>query len=186
MEISDASRRDDGELVRAALDGSEVAFRELVRRYQDSLYRHAERMTGRSDDAEDIVQAAFVKAYHSLRSCRQPDRIGGWLFRICANACKDHQKAKRRAHLSLDQVPALAAEGGNPEAALDRTDMREAIDLALAELAPDQREAFLLKHIEGRSYDEMSELLGVSVPALKMRVHRAREELQDLLESYRR
>lgn len=184
MVIQDSDGRDDGELVRDAIEGSQAAFGVLVSRYQDVLYRHAERMTGRPDEAEDIVQASFIKAFRSLGSCRNPEKVGGWLFRICANACKDHQKGRRRAHVSLDQAPAVAAERGNPEASLDRRELRNAIERALDQLAADQREAFVLKHVAGRSYEEMSELLGVSVPALKMRVHRAREELRFLLGSH--
>jgi RNA polymerase sigma-70 factor (ECF subfamily) len=186
MGTAEPRHRSDGELVSEALKGSQPAFGELVRRYQDLLYRHAERMTGRADDAEDVVQATFIKAHRSLRTCRNPDRVGAWLFRIGSNACKDFLKGRKRASISLDEVPELPAEHGNPDDSLERTRMRGEIDRALQRLAADQREAFLLKHVEGSSYDEMSQILGVSVPALKMRVHRAREELQVLLRAYER
>ncbi len=186
MGIPDASRRSDGELVRRALGGSESAFAELVRRYQDLLYRHAERMIGRPDDAEDAVQAAFIKAHRRLKSCRDPDRFGAWLFRIGSNACKDYLKSRRRLTVSLDDAPAVLAQRGNPDHSLDRRNMREAIDGALERLPVEQREAFLLKHVEGLSYVEISEMLDVSVPALKMRVHRARDELKVLLRMYDR
>lgn len=186
MEMSEPSGHSDGDLVRAALAGSEVAFGELVRRYQDILYRHAERMTGRGDDAEDIVQSAFIKAYAKLRRCRDPEKVGAWLFRIGANACKDFLKSRRRRDLSLDDIPQMSGEEGDPERSLNRTLVVGEIERALRRLPLEQREAFLLKHVEGRSYTEMADMLGASVPALKMRVHRAREELQVLLEAYRR
>jgi RNA polymerase sigma-70 factor (ECF subfamily) len=182
----DIRQHTDAELVEASLRGSHQAFGELVRRYQDVLYRHAERMTGRVDDAEDVVQATFIKAHQNLRSCRDPDRVGAWLFRIGANACKDFLKARRRSSVPLDEVPGLPARGGNPEEDVEVGRVRSQIERALRLLPADQREAFLMKHVEGWSYAEMAERLGASVSALKMRVHRARDELQVLLESYRR
>ena len=179
---AEARQQTDAELVRDSLAGSEAAFGEIVRRYQDLLYRHAERMSGGADDAEDIVQTALIKAHRSLAGCRNPGRVGAWLFRITANVCKDHLKGRRRSRLSLDDVPSLEAEFGDPGDALDRKGIRTRIDLALRRLPLEHREAFVMKHVEGLSYQEMGELLGVSVPALKMRVYRARDGLQELLE----
>jgi len=175
----------DAELVREAVQGSDRAFGELVRRYQDLLYRHAERMTGRQDDAEDVVQSAFIKAHRSLDKCRDPERVGAWLFRIGANACKDFLKS-RSDTVSLERVPGLPATADDPERDAELGSMRDQIERALQSLPAEQREAFVLKHVEGWSYVEMAEALSASVPALKMRVHRAREELQVLLESYGR
>jgi len=180
---SEIRNETDAELVRQALQGSDRAFGELVRRYQDLLYRHAVRMTGRADDAEDVVQSAFIKAHRSLRKCRDHDRVGAWLFRIGANACKDFLKS-RRATVPVHEAGDLEAPHGNPERETELGRVREEIDRALQSLAVEQREAFLMKHVEGWSYTEMAETLNVSVPALKMRVHRARDELQGLLRTY--
>lgn len=181
MRGEQARQRTDSELVRDTLDGSEQAYAELVRRYQDLLYRHAERMAGSPDEAEDIVQRAFIKAYRNLATCQNPDHVGAWMFRITANACKDHLKSRRGDGVAIEDVPGLAGEAGNPERALELLDLRSRIDSALHRLPADQREAFVMKHVEGMSYQEMGELLGASVPALKMRVHRARDDLQELL-----
>lgn len=174
--------RSDAELVEGSIQGSDGAFGELVRRYQDLLYRHAERMTGRPDEAEDVVQASFIKAHRGLATCRDPGKVGAWMFRICANACKDHLKTRRSDGVALDDLPGLAGDRGQPDRELARADLRREIEAALRRLADDQREAFLMKHVEGLAYEEMAEILEVSVPALKMRVHRAREELRVLLE----
>jgi RNA polymerase sigma-70 factor (ECF subfamily) len=176
--------RTDGQVVREILDGRSDSYGILVERYQDVLYRHAVRMTRTPDDAADIVQRALVKGFRRLRDCREPDRVGGWLFRITSNLCKDYLKDRRRDEVGLDDAPALVASRGNPETELDRTELGLVLERALARLSEDQREAFLLKHVEDRSYEEMSELLEVSVSALKMRVHRAREQLRDLLSEY--
>lgn len=175
----------DGDVVRRCLGGDTEIFAILVRRYQDVLFRHARGMLGADDDAADVVQQAFIRGYHKLRSCREPERVGGWLFRICANICRDHLKDPRRQNRPLDHVAPVEEAGDGPEEELELSRLGDAIEEALSALPEDQREAFLLKHVEGRSYQEMSELLGASVPALKMRVHRAREELTVLLEAYR-
>ncbi len=171
-------RESDAELVARAMAGSDAAFSVLVDRYNDLLYRHAERMLGQADDAEDVVQSAWIKAFRNLGKCRDPERFGAWVFRIGANACKDAVKAKRRENVPLDSVGEL--ESGDGDTAI-RVDQRRRLASALARLPADQREAFLLKHLEGWSYEEMADQLGVRVSALKMRVHRAREELQIFL-----
>lgn len=182
---SEIKHATDAELVRRALRGSDPAFGELVRRHQDVLFRHAVRMTGSPDDAADAVQSAFIKAHRGLGRCRDPERVGAWFFRIGANACKDLLKS-RRATVPVEEVAGLEAEEGDPEREAERSRVRSDIDRALDSLAVEQREAFVMKHVEGWSYTEMSEILDVSVPALKMRVHRAREELQGLLRSHAR
>jgi len=140
-------------------------------------------MTGRPDDAEDVVQSAFIKAHRNLRKCRDPERVGAWLFRIASNASKDYLKS-RRVTVPVENVSGLAATDGDPEREVSLGRVRSEIELALQSLPVEQREAFLMKHVEGWSYVEMSETLQVSVSALKMRVHRAREELQVLLQSH--
>lgn len=178
-----AERESDAVLVARAIAGSDAAFAALVDRYNDLLYRHAERMLGQADDAEDVVQSAWIKAFRNLRKCRDPERFGAWVFRIGANACKDAVKAKRRGIVPLESVAELES---NDRDTATRLDQRRRLASALARLAPDQREAFLLKHMEGWTYEEMADRLGVRVSALKMRVHRAREELQiTLLEESR-
>lgn len=169
----------DHDIIARVLAGDRNAFGSLVTRYSDPLYRHALGMTGSPDVAEDILQASFIKAYQHLAEVH--GRFDAWIFRIVANGCKDWLKNIRRTHLSYeedDQPSSLAT----PDEDLDRTELRSDLDNALAELAPSLREAFVMKHVEGRSYEEMADLLSTTVGALKMRVHRAREALQALLE----
>lgn len=170
----------DGEVVARVLDGDREAFRILVRRHEDALFAHAVRMTGQGDVAADVLQASLIKAYTSLDRCRDPDRFGAWAFRIVSNQCKDYLKNVRRRNVDLDAVEPVAGDF-DPESDLERGELRRRLDAALAGLAPEQREAFVMKHEEGRSYEEMATLLDVSVGALKMRVHRAREALVERL-----
>lgn len=169
----------DQEIIGRVIAGDRDLFATLITRYSDALYRHALGMTGSPDVAEDILQTSFIKAYHHLGEVR--GRFDAWLFRIVANGCKDWLKNIRRSHLSYDEDD-QPSNYNTPDEDLDRTELRQDLDGALAELAPSLREAFVMKHVEGRSYEEMADLLGTTVGALKMRVHRAREALQALLE----
>ena len=169
----------DQDIITRVLAGEREAFATLIGRYSDPLYRHALGMTGSPDVAEDILQTSFIKAYSHLSEVR--GRFDAWLFRIVANGCKDWLKNIRRTHLSYDEDDQPSGYA-TPDEDLDRTELRQDLDSALAELAPSLREAFIMKHVEGRSYEEMADLLSTTVGALKMRVHRAREALQDLLE----
>ena len=169
----------DQQIIGSVLAGDRDAFAVLIQRYSDPLYRHALGMTGSPDVAEDILQQSFIKAYNHLGEVR--GRFDAWLFRIVANGCKDWLKNIRRTHVSYeeDDQPSNYA---TPDEDLDRSELRRDLDQSLAQLAPSLREAFVMKHVEGRSYEEMADLLGTTVGALKMRVHRAREALQALLE----
>lgn len=170
------------QVVRDVLSGDREAYRLLVRRYGGVLHRHALRMSADPDVASDLVQRAFVKGYQRLHSCRDPDRVGAWLFRILANLCRDHLRSPRRRDVSLQSLAEVPQERSDPSDDAARSEVRDRIRDALGRLTPEQREAFVLKHVEGLSYEEMAAILEASVPALKMRVHRAREELRVLLE----
>ena len=169
----------DQAIIDRVLAGDQHAFSILIARYGDPLYRHAVGMTGSPDDAADILQNSFIKAFQHLGEVR--GRFDAWVFRIVANGCKDWLKNIRRTHLSYEEDDQPSGYE-TPEQELDRGELRGDLDRALAALPASLREAFVMKHVEGRSYEEMAELLETSVGALKMRVHRAREALQKLLE----
>ncbi len=175
--------RTDEQVVRDVLAGDRDAFRLLVRRYGDMLHGHALRMTGSPDDAADLVQQALVQGYRKLRRCREPARVGAWLFRILANLCKDHVRSRRR-EVPLTVVAGALRGGPNPETEAEGAEIRRRIWGALDALTPEQKEAFVLKHVEGRTYEEIAAVMDLSVASLKMRVHRAREALRGLLEEY--
>ena len=169
----------DARSIARVMAGDREAFAVLVTKYSDPLFRHALNMTGSPDVAEDIMQASFIKAYSHLGEVR--GRFDAWIFRIVANGCKDWLKNIRRSHVSYeedDQPSHLTT----PDEELDRSELRVDLDWALGQLSPSLREAFVMKHVEGRSYEEMADMLDSTVGALKMRVHRAREALQTLLE----
>lgn len=172
---------DDAELVRRVLAGEVEAYAALVERYRPRCGRFAVHMLGDAADAEEVVQEAFLRAYRALPRCRQPDRFGAWLLRILANRCRTARarRLRREQFVLLDDAAVGMASVPHPE---DRNAWREEIAAALARLAPEQREAFLLKHVEELGYEEMAEITGAGVSALKMRVKRACERLRDLLQ----
>ncbi len=176
--------RTDAQVVRDVLAGDRDAYRLLVRRYGDTLHGHALRMTGNSEEAADLVQRALVQGFQKLGRCREPQRVGAWLFRILANLCKDHVRSPRRTDVPLGQLSGVLQASSDPVADTERAEARGRIWGALNSLTPEQKEAFVLKHVEGRSYEEIAAVMDLSVAALKMRVHRAREALRGLLEEY--
>jgi RNA polymerase sigma-70 factor (ECF subfamily) len=176
--------RTDAQVVRDVLAGDRDAYRLLVRRYGDALHGHALRMARSQDEAADLVQQALVQGFRRLHTCREPERVGAWLFRILANRCKDHVRSPRRRDVPLAALAGVVRGPGDPEADAHAAETRKRVWSALEALTPEQREAFVLKHVEGRSYEEIAAVMDLSVASLKMRVHRAREALKGLLEEY--
>jgi RNA polymerase sigma-70 factor, ECF subfamily len=178
--LTGVNDRSDPELVAAAARGNVDAFAELSRRYRDTYSRFAVRMVGDRDEAEDVMQSAFIRAYRALDQCRDTNRFGAWLYQIVANECRSwvirrNRRARRvvRDEITLRDAPAMPSEGD---------DTLEDVQYALQQLDVDQREAFLMKHVEQLSYEEMAEITGDGISALKMRVKRACARLRLLLE----
>ena len=146
--------------------------------------RFAVRMLGSRDDADDALQSAFVRAYRKIGECRDPARFGAWLYQIVVNECRTlafrrdrRERRLVRDDVGLEQHAVVSSEGAQFEL--------EEIQRVLVELPLEQREAFVLKYVEELSYEEMSELTGVGVSALKMRVNRASQRLRQLLDPSR-
>lgn len=172
----------DADLVARVRAGDPDCYGELIRRHQRGLFHHAAGMTRDPDAAQDLVQDAFIVAYRRIGECRDPDRFGLWVFRILRNRALDHVKNIRRRSVPIETAN-LSATRGNPGVNAHRAELRDKLEAALDGLTPEMRDAFLMKHMEGRSYEEMADLAEASVSAMKMRVHRAREALRDALEA---
>lgn len=176
----------DGELVARVLEGDVDTYAFLVRKYQDAYFRFAVRMLGNRDDADDALQSAFVRAFRKLPECRDPARFGAWLYQIVVNECRTLAfRRDRRERRMVRDVQELDSALPEPTGEPARSTDLEEVQRAVAQLEPDQREAFLLKHVEDLSYEEISELTGAGVSALKMRVKRACERLRQLLDPTR-
>jgi RNA polymerase sigma factor (sigma-70 family) len=170
-------RGTDATLIARVLNGDQDSYTFLVHRYQDELFRYACGMGLDGDTASDMVQDAFVNAYRRLRECRNRDGFRSWLVRILRNRCLDHLKNVRRKELPLETA-AHASADARYDSALE---LRLALLDAFGTLPPALRDAFLLKHQAGYSYEELAKITRSSVSAAKMRVHRAREALRACL-----
>ncbi len=172
----------DAAIVRRVLAGDVEAFALLVDRNHARALQLATGLMGDADDAEDAVQEAFVRAYRHLGSYRERDRFGAWLLHIVVNQCRTHRSRNFRYVRSGSEPPldAVHASMGTAQE-VDAAAEREELAYALAKLAPDQREAVMLRFAGELSYDEMARMTGVGVSALKMRVQRACSRLRELL-----
>ncbi len=174
----------DGEIVRTVLAGDVERYAVLVRRYRDRYARYATRMLGSRDAAEDAVQDALVRAFDHLADCRQPDNFAGWLFLILRNRCFAERRRRAREGRSLEEGDEAFASTERPDGTVEQAERMRALDRALGELTPEQREVFVLKHVEGLAYEEIARLTGATVASLKMRMHRAYDRLRELLKEH--
>ena len=172
----------DGALVRRTLDGDARAFTELVDRHAAACLRFATRMLGDRADAEDVAQETFLRAYNALESYDDGLPFRTWLFSILINRCRTamSQRIRRERRIVADSeaLERTSLVAGAPQ---DSIELREELNRAIAALSPEQREAFLLRHIEELSYEEIMAVTGAGQSALKMRVKRACERLRELL-----
>lgn len=173
----------DGEVVRAVLAGEIEQYAVLVRRYKTRYARYATHMLGSADAAEDAVQDALVRAYNQLAQCRNPDNFAGWFFLILRNRCFAERRQARRFG-GLDGMPDVAGPDSS-DGRVEQAERMQALEGALATLTPEQREVFVLKHVEELSYEEIAGRVGTSVAALKMRMHRAYDRLRTVLKESR-
>lgn len=174
----------DAELVGRVIAGDADCYRLLVQRHQDVLFRVAYSLVLDDDVAADIVQDAFVRAYVNLARCRDRSRFRVWLLATLRNRGLDYLKEKRRGDLSLavDGVTRRAeAMGAHTGAEDERHALRTELEDAIARLSDPLREAFILRHVEQLSVEETAAVLGTGTSAVKMRVHRAREQLKEWL-----
>lgn len=168
----------DAHLVERVLGGDQRAYAHLVHRHQQAIYRHARGMGLDHDATLDLVQEAFVKAYDRLEDCRDGAHFRSWLFRIGRNLCLDELRNVRRRSVPMSDVAeadAIEAPRSGPD------EVTFTLRQALERLPAALREAFLLKHDAGYTYEEIALLTDASPSAVKMRVHRAREALRAFL-----
>jgi RNA polymerase sigma-70 factor (ECF subfamily) len=170
----------DIELVRECLGGDEHAFETLLLRYQRPVFNAVLRMVRDREEASDLTQTAFLKAYEQLASFDSRHKFFSWLYRIAVNEAINHVKRRRR----LEPIAGDWASGDrNPEAALVETDLSQHVQDALMSLPFDSRAVLVLRHFEGCSYGEIASIVNVSEKTVKSRLFSARRQLKDLLEA---
>jgi RNA polymerase sigma-70 factor (ECF subfamily) len=181
----------DQDVVLSARSGQEAAYRELIRRYERPIFALLFRMVRDRELAEDLAQETFVKALNAIDSYRPEFKFSSWIFKIANNAAIDHLRRRELDTLSLDGSPhaetpeamqATALQiGARQESPLDTVEAKElggAIEAAIGSLRPEYRSCILLRHVEGRAYEEIAEILNLPLGTVKTYIHRARNELR--------
>jgi len=190
----DLANLPDADVVALALEGREAAHRELIRRYERPVFSLVFRMVRDRELAEDLSQETFVKALNAIESYRPEYKFSSWLFKIANNAAIDHLRRRELDTLSLEGSPhavtpdameATALQiGDRAENPLDIVEAKELggeIERAIAQLRPEYRACILLRHVDGRAYEEIAEMLDLPLGTVKTYIHRARNELRRLL-----
>lgn len=180
------TREQEAAIIQRILDGDLNAYEELVRAYEKNVYNLALRMTKNEEDAADMAQEAFIKAYSSLDKFRGESKFSVWLYRIVSNVCLDYlRKQGRRQTVSLSVEDEegessqldIADESQSPQELYERKLTREAVRRGLDALPEEQRQILLLREIQGLSYEEIGSVLSLEAGTVKSRIFRARKKL---------
>jgi RNA polymerase sigma-70 factor, ECF subfamily len=175
---------DDQCLIDACRSGKTEAFGVLVSRYQDRLYPTVFRLTGCAEDALDLLQEAFLRAYEKLDRFHGESSFYTWIYRIAVNlALSDRRKRRHESSAALPGDPSGDRALDDPAVPLERAERDERIQEALDALAPDHRAVVVMKEYDGLRYEEIGAMLGVPVGTVRSRLHRARCELRERLRS---
>lgn len=170
---------EDRVLVAAARRGDLDAFEVLVRRHQTPIYRLALRMLGSHSDAQDVAQEAFIQAWRSLARFRGDSSFSTWMHRIAVNRGLNHIAARRS---DRELSPELTDVRTDPAEIVERSAQLAILTREILALSPDQRAALVLRELQGLSYEEVAQTLGVSLAAVKGRIHRARLALAEAMD----
>jgi RNA polymerase sigma-70 factor, ECF subfamily len=191
MPVSSQTGVDESVLVSQAREGDTQAFGELVRRYEGKIFRLAQHITQNREDAEDVLQETFLKAYEHLEQFQGQSKFYTWVVRIAVNqALMKLRRRKTDKSVSLDEtidtgedtiVREIAAWDENPEQRFSREEIGQILESAIQDLEPPYRSVFVLRDMEELSTEETAEALGLSVPAVKSRLLRARLQLREKL-----
>src|ERR1017187_2501920 len=196
--LLDLSNLPDADVVALAQRGREDAFRELVRRYERPVFSLIFRMVRESATAEDLAQDTFIKVLNHIDKYRPEFELSSWLFKIPNNVAIDHLRRRQIATISMSGSrragPAARVEAApfdissDDESALDEMESKElgsASEKAIARLRPEYRSCILLRHVEGRSYEEIAATLDLPLGTVKTYIHRARHQLRESLDHLR-
>ncbi|MFL5579138.1 MAG: RNA polymerase sigma factor [Gemmatimonadaceae bacterium] len=190
----DLANLPDADVVVLAQKGQETAFRELVRRYERPVFSLVYRMVRDRETAEDLAQETFIKVLNHIDRYRPEFKLSSWLFKIANNVAIDHLRKRHVDTISMDGSPhatsATEIEATSfdvsvaQETPLEELESRElgtAIERAIAKLRPEYRSCIMLRHVEGRSYEEIAATLDLPLGTVKTYIHRARHQLRDAL-----
>jgi RNA polymerase sigma-70 factor (ECF subfamily) len=193
--LLDLANLPDGDVVVLAQQGRETAFRELIRRYERPVFSLVYRMVRDRETAEELAQDTFVKALNNIERYSPEFKLSSWLFKIANNLAIDHLRKRRLPTVSISGAPGASTASeieatsfevaGHSPSALETLEARElgsAIEQAIAGLRPEYRSCIIMRHVEGRSYEEIATTLDLPLGTVKTYIHRARHELRKALE----
>ncbi len=188
----------DADVVALAQRGREDAYRELVRRYERPVFSLVFRMVRDTATAEDLAQDAFIKVLGNLDKYRSEFKFSSWLFKIANNVAIDHLRRRQLDTISMDGSPHaqtaadmeatsfdVGSEDESPLEALESKELGSSIERAIAALRPEYRSCIMLRHVEGRSYEEIAATLDLPLGTVKTYIHRARHQLRESLDHLR-
>ena len=176
--------------IKQVLKGDQNAYADIVNLYQHKLYQVCYRMLGNKQEAEDIAQEAFIRAYINLHSYDQNRKFSTWLYRIATNLCIDRIRKKKPDYYldaevagtdGLDMYSQIAAEDPLPDEAVEQMELQDRIQYEISRLPDKYRSVIVLKYIEELSLQEISEILDMPLGTVKTRIHRGREALRKQL-----
>jgi RNA polymerase sigma-70 factor (ECF subfamily) len=196
--IDELATLPDADVVRLAQQGREAAFRELIRRYERPVFSLILRMVRDRETTEDLSQDTFIKVLNHIDRYSPEFKFSSWLFKIANNVAIDHLRRRRLETVSMDGSPHASSQSeidassfdveAVQESALEEIEAKElgsAIERAIGRLRPEYRACILLRHVEGRSYEEIATTLDLPLGTVKTYIHRARHELRRALEAVR-
>jgi RNA polymerase sigma-70 factor (ECF subfamily) len=173
---------DDTQLIESALAGNSAAFGDLVRKYQDRLYNTMVHLIGSTEDAKDVVQDAFVKAFVKLESFQRSSAFYTWLYRIAFNTAMSRQRRRREtASIDDDCGHDPTDPAAVPEERLEQEELAAQVRRALGTLSEEHRIVLVLRDIDGCDYEAIAEVLEIPLGTVRSRLHRARLQLRDQL-----
>ena len=185
----------DSALAQEAAEGRESAFRELLERYERPVFALVYRMVRERDLAEDLAQDAFIRAFRGIGTYKPEYKFSSWIFKIAHNVTIDHLRRRRLDTISLEgsryartdeererSRPVVASKGESPAEHIENQELRGEVEEAIGKLRPHYRTVILLRHVEGRSYQEIAEITELPLGTVKTYIHRARVELRELLQ----
>ena len=182
----------DEQLVEMAQNGDKLAFEQLVVRYEGKIYNLIVHLVGNRTIAKDILQETFISVYRSLNNFKGKSKFSTWLYKIAVNYCLMHRR-KKKMTVSLDdylktdkgEKPKQIADwADSPAASTENSELKDKLNSAIDELDDEYKSVLILSDVEGFSNKEINKVLGLSVPAIKSRLHRARLFLREKLEKY--
>lgn len=175
----------EGDILARAQTGDPTALAALVEQSLPAVYRFARRLCRSEADAQDVTQDALLSLSQNLAQYQGRGAFLGWLFMLTRSACSRHRRGKKnQAHQPLAELDSLRSDGPDPESQTQSDELRGALEQAIAALPAEQRQVIWLRDVEGLSGDDAAQALGLSLEALKSRLHRARAELRRLLLSH--